>query len=63
MFFIFIQSRGNDIFGVSDSQHGLDNLPYATLSYANGPGYKNNLKADGDRQDLKNVNMRDSVSI
>ncbi|GBP04313.1 Alkaline phosphatase, tissue-nonspecific isozyme [Eumeta japonica] len=30
-------SRKNDIFGVNNAQLALDQLPYATLSYANGP--------------------------
>lgn len=30
--------RGNDIFGMAGV--GTDDIPYTTLSYANGPGYK-----------------------
>ncbi|XP_069106350.1 alkaline phosphatase-like [Argopecten irradians] len=33
-------SRGNDIFGVSDSNVDVNEVPYTTLSYANGPGYR-----------------------
>lgn len=54
-------SRKNDIFGINNGQLALDQLPYATLSYANGPGYENNiLKADlgQKRKNLKNINMK-----
>ena len=36
-------SRKNDIFGINNGQLALDQLPYATLSYANGPGFENNV--------------------
>ncbi|XP_001648006.2 alkaline phosphatase [Aedes aegypti] len=49
-------SRGNDILGINDSQQGLDSLPYATISYANGPGYERNLDRDG-RRNLNQVDM------
>lgn len=32
--------RGADILGFASKYKALDNLPYTTLSYANGPGYK-----------------------
>ncbi|XP_023947365.1 membrane-bound alkaline phosphatase [Bicyclus anynana] len=33
--------RGSDILGLVNAKfNGSDNLPYSTLSYANGPGYK-----------------------
>ena len=51
--------RGNDILGLAHPlqyQPSLDNLPYTTLSYGNGPGY--NL--DGSRENLTNV---DTASI
>lgn len=32
--------RGSDILGLVNRNNASDNLPYATLSYANGPGYK-----------------------
>ncbi|KAJ0176439.1 hypothetical protein K1T71_007618 [Dendrolimus kikuchii] len=32
--------RGSDILGFANKYKALDNLPYTTLSYANGPGYK-----------------------
>uniref|UniRef100_D3TMW7 Alkaline phosphatase n=1 Tax=Glossina morsitans morsitans TaxID=37546 RepID=D3TMW7_GLOMM len=55
-------SRKNNIVGINNSQMGLDGLPYATLSYANGPGYTNNLltKSTGfQRKNLHQVNMDD----
>lgn len=47
-------TRGNDILGVAGT--GTDGLPYATLSYANGPGY--NVNSDGSRHNLSGDNMR-----
>lgn len=47
-------ARGNDITGLYG--RGKDELPYATLSYANGPGYK--AEKDGKRHNLDN----DSIS-
>lgn len=41
--------RGNDILGVAGKD--ADKLPYATLSYANGLGYKEN-NPDGSRYDI-----------
>ncbi|XP_068633221.1 membrane-bound alkaline phosphatase-like [Battus philenor] len=32
--------RGSDILGFTNKMNASDNLPYTTLSYANGPGYK-----------------------
>jgi hypothetical protein len=32
-----------------------DDLPYATLTYANGPGYRKEI--DGSRYDITNDNM------
>lgn len=43
--------RGRDIIGPSDD-HGADDLPYMTLSYANGPGYRPH------REDLTQYNYR-----
>nr|XP_013118568.1 unnamed protein product [Stomoxys calcitrans] len=54
-------SRKNDIVGINNGQLGLDDLPYATLSYANGPGFDtNNLKANlgARRKNLKEINMK-----
>uniref|UniRef100_A0A1A9W833 Alkaline phosphatase n=1 Tax=Glossina brevipalpis TaxID=37001 RepID=A0A1A9W833_9MUSC len=55
-------SRRNDIVGINNGQMGMDGLPYATLSYANGPGYVNNLLTQSDgfkRRNLQQVNMDD----
>ncbi|XP_046428321.1 membrane-bound alkaline phosphatase-like [Neodiprion virginianus] len=41
--------RGNDILGLSGI-NGADGLPYTTLSYANGPGYK--TPSNSTRYDL-----------
>lgn len=46
-------ARGNDILGLYGK--GKDGLPYATLSYANGPGYKN-VSVFGVRYNLANDN-------
>lgn len=51
-------SRKNDIFGISNGQLGTDDIPYATLSYANGPGFQSHM-ADGRRRNLLQTNMRD----
>lgn len=51
-------SRKNDIFGISNGQLGNDEFPYATLSYANGPGYDSNM-SEGRRRNLLKTNMRD----
>jgi alkaline phosphatase len=37
------QPRGNDIFGIAGT--GTDNIPYMTLSYANGMGYYNHINS------------------
>lgn len=34
----------------------MDRKPYMTLSYANGPGFKNNWNATGTRADLRKLN-------
>lgn len=50
--------RGNDILGwaeISDE----DFLPFTTLSYANGPGVKNNYGADGKRIDPRTFDRND----
>lgn len=54
-------SRKNDIFGVNNAQLALDQLPYATLSYANGPGFENNIikqSAGVKRRNLLEANMK-----
>uniref|UniRef100_A0A182T1P8 alkaline phosphatase n=1 Tax=Anopheles maculatus TaxID=74869 RepID=A0A182T1P8_9DIPT len=51
-------SRKNDILGVNNGQRADDDLPYATISYANGPGYDRNVQREA-RLDLNRVDMRD----
>lgn len=55
------KSRGNDILGINDCQIAEDNLPYSTISYANGPGHKLNINNHG-RKNLRQTNMHDIVS-
>ncbi|KDR12135.1 membrane-bound alkaline phosphatase-like [Zootermopsis nevadensis] len=50
--------RGNNIFGISGTS-SVDNLPYATLSFANGPGYKQ-PEEDGTRYDISRDNTMDA---
>lgn len=45
--------RGNDILGIAGT--AKDHLPYATITYANGPGYRK--EEDGHRYDLKDGDM------
>lgn len=47
--------RGNDILGTAGN--GQDDIPYATLSYANGPGYTG-TDNEGRRLDPTNDNMQ-----
>ncbi|XP_021965791.2 alkaline phosphatase [Folsomia candida] len=49
--------RGNPILGFSGISD-VDDLPYTTLSYANGPGYKH-PDENGERYDLTNDNLED----
>ncbi|EDW81547.1 uncharacterized protein Dwil_GK10963 [Drosophila willistoni] len=54
-------SRKNDIFGINNGQLADDDLPYATLSYANGPGYASNYLREGGavkRKNLRSINMK-----
>lgn len=52
-------SRGNDILGINNAQNGLDRLPYATLSYANGPGFTQLFdKTTGARKNLEDIDMQ-----
>lgn len=54
-------SRKNDIFGINNGQLALDQLPYATLSYANGPGFDNNMLKYNmglKRKNLLEINMK-----
>ncbi|XP_077299837.1 membrane-bound alkaline phosphatase-like [Arctopsyche grandis] len=46
--------RGNDILAASGSK-GSDGIPYLTLSYANGPGYR--PEVNGKRVDVTKENM------
>lgn len=55
---MYFQKRGKDILGLSDSL-GSDNLPYPTLSYANGMGFYNTYDTTGARQDMTNTNFSD----
>lgn len=48
--------RGNDIFG--SPGNGSDGLPYSTITYANGPGYKR-PESDGSRHDISKDDMHD----
>lgn len=50
-------SRGNDILGINNAQTGLDRLPYATLSYANGPGFSQLFDGTGARTNLQELDM------
>lgn len=56
-------SRKNDIFGINNGQLGADHLPYATLSYANGPGFENNFLKNSSmrRKNLRQINMKNKV--
>ncbi|KAF5280051.1 hypothetical protein FQR65_LT03306 [Abscondita terminalis] len=47
--------RGADVLGVAG--HGLDFLPYTTLNYANGPGYR--AEVNGRRHDVSQDNLTD----
>ncbi|XP_030376232.1 alkaline phosphatase [Scaptodrosophila lebanonensis] len=56
-------SRKNNIFGINNGQLGADGLPYATLSYANGPGYSTNVLREGSevkRKNLRAINMKNN---
>lgn len=55
-----LQSRKHDILGINNGQNADDNLPYATISYANGPGYERNVDHDG-RLNLKRVDMHEKT--
>lgn len=46
--------RGNPILGIGGT--GSDKLPYATLSYANGPSYSLHIK-EGGRETLNQTEM------
>uniref|UniRef100_A0A8D8IF20 Alkaline phosphatase n=1 Tax=Culex pipiens TaxID=7175 RepID=A0A8D8IF20_CULPI len=52
--------RGNDILGIADVSD-RDNLPYTTLSYANGEGYYSTYKKDNlaEREDISGYDYTD----
>lgn len=57
-------SRGNDILGINNSQNGDDELPYSTLSYANGPGHMMNMNKNGRKRLRENeMHRQDKVSL
>merc|ERR1712080_128064 len=47
-------SRGTDIFGIGGDGH--DHLPYTSLMYGTGPGYKE-PQSDGSRYDISHDDM------
>lgn len=58
---LYFKSRGNDILGINNGLKADDNLPFATINYANGPGHASNTNNEG-RRDLLQTNMQDDVS-
>ncbi len=50
-------ARGRDIFELVEEYSDIDFLPYSTLSYANGKGYKNTYKKKGGRKDLRELDL------
>lgn len=53
--------RGSKITGPSH-KIGSDNIKYATLSYANGPGYRAQ-GTNGDRHDIDEDNMGKTITV
>lgn len=51
--------RDNDIFGVAGT--GSDQIPYASLSYANGPSYR--IMEDGSRPNILEDNASKLINI
>ncbi|CAM1323709.1 ALPL (predicted) [Pycnogonum litorale] len=49
--------RGNPIFGLDSKLSDIDNMPYTTLLYGNGPGYDH--RYPGGRQNVTNMNTDD----
>ncbi|KAF8786122.1 Alkaline phosphatase like protein [Argiope bruennichi] len=49
--------RGNPILGLDNKPSDVDNMPYTTLLYANGPGYKRDLVTG--RENLTGTNTDD----
>lgn len=52
-------ARGSDIF--TNLEEAADNLTYSTISYANGPGYKQNWTAPTTRYDLSKDKRDDKL--
>ena len=50
------QSRTNPIFHAADLSKGSDGLPYSTLLYANGPGYRN--RTNETNEEMSHVDYR-----
>lgn len=48
-------SVGEDIFGIAEISN-VDNMPYTTLMYSSGPGFK---KSDASRENITGVNTAD----
>ncbi|XP_063596573.1 alkaline phosphatase-like [Penaeus indicus] len=61
--------RGNDILGLTGDISKIDNMPYTTLMFTNGPGY--NYTTDGNRVirhdprtvDTRHVNYRSQAAV
>ncbi|XP_054710256.1 alkaline phosphatase, tissue-nonspecific isozyme-like [Uloborus diversus] len=53
--------RGNPVLGVDDKPSDVDNMPYTTLLYANGPGYNHNFKTG--RENLTSTDTTDKNYI
>lgn len=49
--------------GINDAQNADDDLPYATINYANGPGHRANMQTHGIRKNLRSTDMHDNVSL
>ncbi|KAG8201790.1 hypothetical protein JTE90_027274 [Oedothorax gibbosus] len=49
--------RGNPILGLDDKESDVDDMPYTTLLYANGPGYNRNFPTG--RENLTGANTED----
>ena len=47
---------------MNNFQNADDNLPYATINYANGPGHRANINNLGLRKNLHKTDMHDNVS-
>jgi alkaline phosphatase len=48
-------NRGADILGMNSEKSDVDSMPYSTLSYSNGPGYKypvNNQRYNMTKDDM-----------